>query len=67
MPCHTEIPARFDYKSWFERNVAKRTVAALEARDAALQRNTRIRRWRIWRNTSAIVLNYCGTRLFPAR
>ena len=26
---------RFDYKSWFERNVAKRTVAALEARDAA--------------------------------
>ena len=25
---------RFDYKSWFERNVAKRTVAALEARDA---------------------------------
>ena len=26
---------RFDYKIWFERNVAKRTVAALEARDAA--------------------------------
>ncbi len=25
---------RFDYKSWFERNVAKRTVAALAARDA---------------------------------
>ena len=22
---------RFDYKSWFDRNVAKRTVAALEA------------------------------------
>ncbi len=26
---------RFDYKSWFDRHVAERTVAALEARDAA--------------------------------
>ena len=26
---------RFDYKSWFDRHVAERTAAALEARDAA--------------------------------
>ncbi len=58
---------RFDYKSWFERNVAKRTVAALEARERSLPKSTRIRRWRIWRNTSAIVLNCCGTRPVPAR
>ena len=32
---HRNPRERFDYKSWFERNVAKRTVAALEARDAA--------------------------------
>lgn len=32
---HTNPNARFDYQSWFERNVVKRTVAALEARDAA--------------------------------
>lgn len=31
---HRNPRERFDYKSWFERNVAKRTVAALEARDA---------------------------------
>lgn len=31
---HRNPRERFDYKSWFERNVAKRTVAALAARDA---------------------------------
>lgn len=32
---HTNPRARFDYQSWFDRHVAERTVAALEARDAA--------------------------------
>ena len=32
---HRNPRERFDYKSWFERNVAKRTAAALEVRDAA--------------------------------
>ena len=32
---HTNPRAKFDYKSWFDRHVAERTKAALEARDVA--------------------------------
>ena len=32
---NTDPRAQFDYKSWFDRHVAERTVAALSARDAA--------------------------------
>ena len=32
---HRNPRERFDYKSWFDRHVAERTAAALEARDAA--------------------------------
>ncbi len=32
---HWDPNRRFDYKSWFDRHVAERTAAALEARDAA--------------------------------
>lgn len=32
---HTNPRARFDYQSWFDRHVTERTIAALEARDAA--------------------------------